>query len=206
MPRPVTLILAVGVALLAFGYGAWRLSTPGNAPVAVQTGQAAIGGPFTLVDQHGETRTRDDFAGQYRMIYFGYTYCPDVCPTALWAMSQALDQLEQRAPELARQVTPIFVTVDPERDTVEHLAGYAASFHPRMVALTGSQQQVAEAAKAFRVFYRKVDDDSATDYLMDHSSFIFLMGPDGRYLTHGTHQQSPDELARLIEQAIPAGS
>lgn len=202
MPKLATLVLALVVALLALGYGAWRLSGLNDAPAVGQSGQAAIGGPFTLVDQHGEARSRDDFAGQYRLIYFGYTYCPDVCPTALWAMSQALDQLEESNPALARQVTPIFITVDPERDTVEHLAGYADSFHPRLVALTGTLEQIAETAKAYRVFYRKVEDESAGDYLMDHSSFIFLMGPDGSYLSHATHQQSPDEIARMIEQSV----
>ncbi|MEX0759198.1 MAG: SCO family protein [Tistlia sp.] len=211
MPSLKTYLFALLVAVVALGYAAWRfydVNDPGTGQSASgqgASGQAAIGGPFTLVDQHGQTRTRDDFAGQYRLIYFGYTYCPDVCPVALWNMTQALDELEQSDPEVAAQVTPIFFTIDPERDTVEHLAGYAESFHPRLVALTGTPEQVAETAKAYRVFYRKVEDEGASDYLMDHSSFIFLMGPDGRYLTHGTHQDAPDALAAMISQAVAGG-
>lgn len=199
MPKLPTYIFALVVAVAALGYAGWRYysSTGGMAT----SGEAAIGGPFTLVDQNGETRTRDDFAGQYRLIYFGYTFCPDVCPTALWAMSQALDQVAEDDPGLAERITPVFITVDPERDTVEHMKDYAANFHPRMVALTGTPEQIAQAAKAYRVFYRKAEDDSATEYLMDHSSFIFLMSPNGKYLTHATHQDSPDEIARMIEQA-----
>jgi protein SCO1/2 len=205
MPRFGTYVFALLVALLALGYAAWRFYDTGGGSTGSVSGQAAIGGPFTLVDQHGQTWTRDDFEGQYRLIYFGYTYCPDVCPLALWTMTQALDQLAASDPGLAERITPIFITVDPERDTVEHLAGYAGSFHPRLVALTGTPEQIAETARAYRVFYRKVEDDSATDYLMDHSSFIFLMGPDGRYLTHATHQSAPDELAALLREHVAAG-
>lgn len=201
MPRFGTYLFALLVALLALGYAAWRFYDTGGGTGSV-SGQAAVGGPFTLVDQHGETRTRDDFEGQYRLIYFGYTYCPDVCPLALWTMTQALDQLAESDPALAARITPIFVTVDPERDTVEHLAGYAESFHPRLVALTGTPEQIAETARAYRVFYRKVEDDSATDYLMDHSSFIFLMSPEGDYLTHATHESSPEELAALLRERV----
>lgn len=199
MPRIATYLFALLVAVAALGYAAWRFYGPEG---GTGGGTAAIGGPFTLVDQYGKTRTRDDFAGQYRLIYFGYTYCPDACPTALWNMTQALDQLEKSDPTVAKQVTPIFITIDPARDTVEHMKDYAASFHPRLVALTGTPEQVAQAAKAYRVFYRKVPQEGSNDYLMDHSSFIFLMSPEGRYLTHATHQTPPDALAKLIEDAV----
>lgn len=199
MPRFATYLFALIVALAALGYAGWRFYGLDGGRSGGQ--RAAIGGPFTLTDQHGERVSRDDFAGQYRLIYFGYTYCPDVCPTALWAMSQALDQLAETDPALAEQVTPIFITIDPERDTVEHLAGYAESFHPRLVALTGTSDEIAQTARAYRVFYRKVEDEAATGYLMDHSSFIFLMSPDGEYLTHATHQNSPDEIAAMIREA-----
>ncbi|SME94349.1 protein SCO1/2 [Tistlia consotensis] len=199
MRRTTTYLFALLVAVVALGYAAWRFYDVNG---GAGSGTAAIGGPFTLVDQYGKTRTRDDFAGQYRLIYFGYTFCPDACPTALWAMTQALDQLAQSDPAVAKQVTPIFITIDPARDTVEHMKTYAASFHPRLVALTGTPQQVAQAAKAYRVFYRKVPQEGSGDYLMDHSSFIFLMSPDGRYLAHATHQTSPDDLAKLIDQTV----
>ena len=205
MPRFATFVFALLVAVGALAYASWRIFDAGGGLVGGNGGgQAEIGGPFTLVDQHGEQRRRSDFEGQYRLIYFGYTYCPDVCPTALWSMSQALDQLAETDPAVAEQVTPIFITVDPERDTVEHMAGYAESFHPRLVALTGTPEQIAETAKAYRVFYRKVEDDASNDYLMDHSSFIFLMDPEGRYLTHATDRDTPDELTALIRETVTA--
>lgn len=140
----------------------------------------AIGGPFNLVDQHGQAVSDADFRGQYMLVYFGYTYCPDVCPTELQTMSQAVDQLGDEG----KKVTPVFITIDPERDTVEQLAAYAEHFHPRLVALTGSAEQIAAAAKAYRVYYGKVESEGATEYLMDHSSIVYFMDADGRFLTH----------------------
>jgi protein SCO1/2 len=132
------------------------------------------------------------------LIYFGYTFCPDVCPTELQAMSQAIDGLGDEA----GKVTPVFITVDPERDTVEQLAGYAEHFHPRLIALTGTTEQVAAAAKAYRVYYRKVEDESTTDYMMDHSSIIYLMGPNGRFLTHFSYGTGPDKMAEKIREYL----
>ncbi|MEX2454377.1 MAG: SCO family protein [Rhodospirillaceae bacterium] len=163
-------------------------------------GSALVGGPFTLVDQTGETRTEKDFAGSYRLIYFGYTFCPDVCPTALQVMSQAMDRLK---PATAEKVVPILITIDPERDTVTQLADYVGNFHPRLVGLTGTPEQIAAAAKAYHVYYgRSKDDGSAADYLMDHSSVVFLMGPRGEYLTHFTHATPPDRMADSVANYV----
>jgi protein SCO1/2 len=114
------------------------------------------------------------------LIYFGYTYCPDVCPTELGVMTQALDQLGPKA----EQVRPVFITIDPDRDTVAHMKDYVALFHPRMVGLTGTPEQVRDAARAYRVYYAKAPqkDGKPDEYLMDHSSFIYLMGPDGKFV------------------------
>ncbi|MGM0561432.1 MAG: SCO family protein [Pseudomonadota bacterium] len=200
-------IFVTGFILLLLGLAAaWYLREPSPAPQdrieSNSSGEARIGGPFELTDQNGEMRRARQFAGEYMLIYFGFTFCPDVCPTALTNMTQALDMLDEEAPAKAEQVVPIFITVDPERDTVEEMASYAQHFHPDLVALTGTKDQIAAAAKKYRVYYEKVEDASESDYLVDHSSYIYLMGPEGEYLTHFTHQTPADELASGLERHI----
>jgi protein SCO1/2 len=200
------LIFAGGMTLLAVGLAAWLLSQqpgPSRGPTASR-GTALVGGPFELIDQHGRTRRDAEFRGRSMLVYFGYTFCPDICPTSLMVMTRTLQALEAADPDLAAGVVPIFVTIDPERDTVEALAAYAPHFHQRLVALTGSTAQVAAAAKAYRVFYAKAVDDSASDYLMDHSGFIYLMDPDGSYRTHFTHDATPETILQTLRR--PAGS
>ena len=138
-----------------------------------------VGGAFTLTDQHGAQVTDQDFAGRYMLIYFGYTYCPDFCPISLANMTQALDLLP---PDQAEQVVPL-ITVDPERDTVEQLAEYAPLFHPRLVALTGTPEETRRRRRRTGSISARLAK-AVDDYLMDHSTFIYLMGPDGRYVRH----------------------
>jgi protein SCO1/2 len=190
----LSLVLSAVAILALLGTLAWYQFTP----QLRGEGDALIGGPFTLINQHGETVTDESLRGQYLLIYFGYTYCPDVCPTELQAMSQAVDQLGADG----AKVTPVFITVDPARDTAEQLAAYAPNFHPRLLALTGSAQQIADVAGAYRVYYKKAEDDSATDYLMDHSSIIYLMGPDGAFLTHFAYGTTPDEMAEGVRKYL----
>lgn len=190
----LSLILSALAVIVILGAIAWYQFTP-----ELRTGgRAAVGGPFSLIDQHGRTVTDETLRGQYLLVYFGYTFCPDVCPTELQAMSQALDEL---GPE-AERITPVFVTVDPARDTVEQLASYAEHFHPRLLALTGSEQQIADAAKAYRVFYKRAESEGSSDYLMDHSSIIYLMGPDGAFLTHFTYGTEPATMAAGIRKHL----
>ncbi|MGA0394900.1 MAG: SCO family protein, partial [Rhodospirillales bacterium] len=168
-----------------------------------QTSQSkgvSIGGPFELVDHTGAVKTHADFAGKFMLIYFGYTYCPDVCPTALTAMTDALNSLGSRA----KNVTPVFITVDPKRDTVEQLKMYTSHFHPRMVGLTGSEKQIAEAAKAFRVYYarHKESEPGANDYLVDHSSIVLFMDQQGRYLTHFGHAVTGEAMAERLKKFL----
>ncbi len=160
----------------------------------------SIGGPFSLVDQDGNGVTDMDFRGQYLLIYFGYTYCPDVCPTSLTDMSDALEELGDEA----SKVTPILITIDPARDTPEHLKEYASFFHPRLRALTGTREQISAAAKAYRVYFNKTKQAGAgpDDYLMDHSSAIYLMGPDGDFRSHFTHGTSPGIIAQRIQDIL----
>jgi protein SCO1/2 len=198
--RLFAIIAAAVLALVVAGAASWFVLTPATRSMA--GGEALVGGPFTLVDQHGQERTEQDFAGRYMLIYFGYTYCPDFCPMSLSNMTQAMDLLP---PEAAEQVVPVFITVDPERDTVAQLAEYAPLFHPRLVALTGSAEATKQAAQAYRVYFAKAGDDDSDAYLMDHSTFIYLMGPDGDYVRHFAHNATPEEMAEAIEAAIAAG-
>jgi protein SCO1/2 len=198
--RLFAIMAAAALALVVAGAAAWFVLTPATRSMA--GGEALVGGPFTLVDQHGQERTEQDFAGRYMLIYFGYTYCPDFCPMSLSNMTQAMDLLP---PEAAEQVVPVFITVDPERDTVAQLAEYAPLFHPRLVALTGSAEATKQAAQAYRVYFAKAGDDDPDAYLMDHSTFIYLMGPDGEYVRHFAHNATPEEMAEAIEAAIAAG-
>ena len=158
-------------------------------------GQALVGGPFTLIDHTGKRVTDQDFRGKFLLVFFGFTNCPDVCPTALQVMAAALDKL---GPNAAR-IMPVLISVDPAHDTPAVLATYVASFHPRLVGLTGSQAEIDAVAKAYRVYVKKVPDPKSTaGYTMDHSSIIYVMGPDGSYRAHFTHATSPDVMAERL--------
>lgn len=166
-------------------------------------GIASIGGPFSLVDHKGQPKTDKDFRGRFMLIYFGYTYCPDVCPTALQSMTQAMDRLD---PKTQKKITPVFITIDPERDTAKQLNAYVDNFHPRMVGLTGSVEAITKTARVFRVYFGRAKgvEEESTDYLMDHSSIVFLMNPDGEYVTHFTHATPPEKMAEKLAKV--AGS
>jgi protein SCO1/2 len=153
-----------------------------------------LGGPFRLTDHTGRAVTEADFAGRFMLIYFGFTYCPDVCPTELGTMAAAIDELGPQGD----RVTPVLITVDPERDTPAALADYVSRFHPRLVGLTGTAEQVAQVARSYRVYYSKVQRPDMTAYLMDHSSFIYLVGPDGRLRSLFRPETSPEALAQAI--------
>ncbi|PZU58244.1 MAG: SCO family protein [Sphingobium sp.] len=140
---------------------------------------ARIGGPFTLTDQDGRKRSWDSFRGQYRLVYFGYTYCPDVCPVDLQHIMQAFARFEKQSPALAAKVQPIFITLDPERDAPPVLKTYVAAFHPRLIGLTGTPDEIAKVARDFVVIYGKADEKGPKDYLVSHSRTPYLFGPDG---------------------------
>ncbi len=191
------------VMLAAFaGFLGYRLGGGGDSGQLASDGPVPIGGPFALVDPMGKAVTDKDLLGRYSMIYFGYTYCPDICPTALASAARGLDLLESVNERAAQMVRPVFVTIDPERDTPEAVGRYAEAFHPRLLGLTGTPEQVAEAAKSYRVFYQKVHPEGATDYLMDHASNIFVMGPTGEYVTHFAHNTTPDVISERLEEIV----
>ena len=159
---------------------------------------ASIGGPFQLVDHTGRTVTEKSFDGRHLLVFFGYTYCPDFCPTELAIMGHAMDELGK----LGNEVQPLFITVDPARDDVAALAEYVPSFHPRLLGLTGSKEQVRAAAKAYRVYYRLNESDEDGAYLVDHSTFVYFMDPDGNYVTHFRFGQEPEKTAAIIRDHI----
>ncbi len=143
---------------------------------------ADIGGPFELVNKDGETVRWQDFDGQYRIVYFGFTYCPDICPNDVQRMSQGLRMFAESDPESAAQVQSIFISVDPERDTPEIVGEFAAAFSDDLIGLTGSPEQVKTAADNFRVFYSRGEDTPGGGYLVDHSAVVYLFGPSGEPL------------------------
>jgi protein SCO1/2 len=162
------------------------------------SGEALIGGPFELTDQNGNQVTDQTFKGKLTLVYFGFTFCPDACPTALGVMSATLDKLDVAAD----RVVPIFITVDPDRDTVPVMKDYVSNFHPRMVGLTGTKQQIAQVAKAYRVFYQKAAGTAPDEYLMDHTLLIYLMDGDGKYITHFGPDATPDQIAEEIRKYL----
>ncbi len=182
-------------AALVGGLVALAVLQPQVSNVLPSTGKALVGGPFTLVDHTGKTVTEKDFRGRYMLVYFGFTHCPDVCPTGLQVMAAALEKVGAKA----EQVTPILITVDPERDTPEQLASYVPSFYPRLVGLTGSPEQVGAALKAYRVYAKKVEDPkSAAGFTFDHTSLLYLMDRNGEYIAHFTHATSVDRIAERL--------
>jgi protein SCO1/2 len=157
-------------------------------------GGVSVGGPFSLTDEHGKPVTDATYRGHWMLVYFGYTFCPDVCPTDLQHIATALDKLGPQATD----ITPLFITVDPARDTPATLADYTKLFDPRIIGLTGTPAQIAAAAKAYRVYYAKVTPKDSTTYLMDHSSFMYLMGPDGKFRALFQQDMTPQQLADAI--------
>ena len=191
----ISLLLAALVlcAILLFKlYERQFLMTSGS------TGTADVGGPFELVNQDGAKVTEKDFEGQLLLIYFGFTFCPDACPTALGVMGAAIEKLDVAG----ERVTPILISIDPARDTPQALKDYVGNFHPRMVGLTGTDEQIAKVAKEYRVFYQKAPGATGEDYLMDHSTLIYLVGPDGKFLTYFGPQATPDEVAEAIRKFL----
>lgn len=206
-------VIAVGSALGGLYFmGLWDRASTRYGP---QSGEALVtpispptrGGPFSLVDPQGRTVTDADFRGRLMLVFFGYTYCPEVCPTELSTMALALDILGP-AGEI---VQPIFISVDPERDTAEAMADYAAAFHPRLIGLTGTAEQVAATAKVYHAVYMKVplpSDESGDgdDYGVAHTASIYLVGPDGRMLAVFPRGLPPEDMAAEIRRFTTGGA
>lgn len=200
MPSRSKFIFALSVLFIALVTALGTLWFSMNPRDAVtSSGTALVGGPFELTDQDGKRVTDRDFLGSYMLIFFGFTYCPDVCPSELQVMSAALDELGSEA----ARVAPVFITIDPERDTPDVMKQYVSNFHPSMVGLTGSAEDIRKVASAYRVYYaRQPGKENDPDYTMDHSTILYLMGPDGKFLTHFTYGTDAKALALNLRNAI----
>jgi protein SCO1/2 len=191
-PRPALMLIAAALALSACQ------QPPAEGPLA----GAALGGPFTLTDQDGKSVSDAQFAGQYRLVYFGYTFCPDVCPTTLQKLMAGFKAFEASAADRAAKVQPIFISVDPERDTPAVMKSYVAAFSPRLIGLTGSEAQVKQVAKQFAVYYKKQEAKGASEYLLDHSSAPMLFGPDGAPIALVPADEGPEAVTRTLDQWV----
>lgn len=208
--KTIPLIGAMLAALAAIALAAlvvWHQMSGGGGG-ARSNGEAVVapgiemGGAFELTGRSGEPVTDQAFHGQFMLIYFGYTSCPDICPTELSSMAAALDILDESNSAASQKVTPVFITIDPERDTVEIVEEYAAAFHPRMVGLTGDAETIDAVARKYRVFYSKGTLDEDGFYLMNHSGYVYLMGPDGEFVTMFTGGTDPANIAEALNRYV----
>ena len=198
--RTVYILLAILIGVSALMWRQYMAPDPSTADVKTfgDMGKPKIGGAFSLIDHNGRTVSEADFKGRYMLVYFGYTFCPDVCPTSLSAIADAIDLLGDKAD----LVTPVFITVDPERDTPEQMKMYVGYFHPKLVGLSGSVEQVSKAAMAYKAYFAKAEDTGDEEYLMDHSSITYLMGPDGEFVAHFSHGVEAEEMAARLKEIL----
>ncbi len=203
----IALAIGAGVGYYQIKFESARVSKQGEntaqrpAPVA----GLEIGGPFSLTDHNGQAVTEKTYEGQYKLIYFGFTYCPAICPTELQKVSRVMSALEKNNPEMAQNVQPLFITIDPERDTVEVMNQYVSLFHPSLIGLTGTKPQIDFVTKSYRIFAKKVDDPEQQDYTMDHSSYLYLMGPKNTlvsiYRMDDTADYVYEDIAKRLDAA-----
>ena len=192
MSRTMKALLAVWIAVLVgaagwIGWDAWK------------GGQPSIGGAFALTDQDGRPFSSDSLKGKPTLIYFGYTFCPDVCPTSLLLMETAIAKL---GPDAARKVNLVFITVDPERDTSKLIKGYVTNFGPTFIGLTGTPAEIASVTRAYRVYSQKVPGKEGGPYLMDHSSIVYVLDRNGRFVTHFTHEAKAEAIAAAVQRLL----
>jgi protein SCO1/2 len=203
MPPSRLRALLVIASLLGCGVAAAAEDQPPEQPSAAQMmddlmyGRGTVGGPFTLTDQTGRKRSDSEFRGKLMIVYFGYTFCPDVCPADLMAITQALDALGAAA----EGIQPVFITVDPERDS-KVLADYVAAFHRSLVGLTGSPEEIRKVANSYKAFYAKGPIEPSGEYSIDHAGVIYLMGRHGEYLGFMPPQTSPDRLTEVLRKYL----
>lgn len=192
-----------GIILLAGlgfgGYELWHRTRPVPMSAEKEVGRASVRSDFSLVDHSGKAVAGEDFRGKWLLVFFGFTYCPDVCPTTLNEIAEVMERLGEEA----AKVQPLFITIDPERDTPERMAEYVAAFDPRIVGLTGTPEQVKAAAESFRVYYAKAMDATVPDgYLMDHSTALYFMNPDGEFEAFFSFRDDVEEIVSGVRQRL----
>lgn len=200
MPR--RLIALAAAALLAACQGQSSATPAGPSTDGVDLRGAAIGGPFELIDKTGKTVRWSDFAGKYRIVNFGYGYCPDICPTEVQRFTQGLNIFAREHPALAKKVQPIFITVDPERDTPEKIGEFAAAFSPDLIGLSGTPEQIEAAKSAFKVFSKKGAVQPGGGYLVDHTNITYLFDPEGKPLGTLPIDKGPEAVAKELAQWV----
>ena len=191
MPRFLLAFLPLFLALAA-------CSPAGEPPLE----GANMGGAFTLTDHDGRTVTEKDFAGKYRIVYFGFTHCPDVCPTDLAVIGAGLRAFEKDAPDRAAKVQPLFITVDPERDTPQVMKRYSQAFHPRILGLTGTPEQIADVAKKHALYYAKEPPQPGGGYNVNHGRMVVLFGPEGEPIALLPHEQGAEAVAAELDRWV----
>lgn len=193
-----TVRIILTAALLLIAAAVWSIYLfKDNIPTATENSRALVGGPFNLSNHLNQPVTEKDFLGKYMMVYFGYTYCPDICPMDLQIMTDALNMLD---PDISAQITPVFVSVDPERDTVDIMAEYIEYFHDDLIGLTGTVDQIEAIKSEYRVYAAKADNTA--DYIVDHTAFTYLMDKEGNLLNHFNHAEDPQRMATKITSLI----
>jgi protein SCO1/2 len=196
------IVVLLGFLLGALGGATMLILTRGTPVPPVETsGKALIGGPFALIDQTGKPVTDKDFRGRYMLVFFGFTHCPDVCPAELQVMAETLDELGPKTAE----IVPVFITLDPERDTPEAIGAYVKNFGPNFVGLTGSPEAIAAAAKSYRVLFSKFeykDNNGQSGYSIDHSTLVYLMGKNGDYITHFSFGTPAAKMAETLRRYL----
>ena len=190
----LTLLSSLLILLvLSIGTGLWIYKQTKNNNLNKAT---LVGGSYNLTDHNGNKVTDKSFSNKFKIIYFGYTFCPDICPTGMAVISQALDLLGNKA----KRIKPIFITVDPKRDNVEIMAEYHNHFHPSFSNLTGTLDQIRRVAKLYRVYYKKSDASEAENYLMDHSSIMYVLSPEGEYINHFGPEITPAQIVAFFNR------
>lgn len=199
MPRRAVLVFAAAVLLVAAALGGYAWMNR-HAVAPQGSGVALVGGPFTLTDQEGRRVTEKDFLGRYMLVFFGFTYCPDICPTELQVMTAALDAMGPAA----EKIQPVFVSIDPERDTPEVMKAYMGAFDPSFVALIPTADELVATAKDFKVYYKKVDGKTPTSYSMDHSAASFVYDPQGRLRLYARYGAGVPPMVADIKTLLAA--
>jgi len=195
----VAIFVAVGAGVLGY-YDYVQQKRKAEESRIKSVGKTLLGGPFELVDHTGATVTDESYRGKWLLMYFGFTFCPDICPDELEKMAEAINMLDKNR-SVGPVVQPVFISIDPARDTVSKVASYVQEFHPRMIGLTGSEEQVAKAAAAYRVYFSRAEGQGE-EYLIDHSIIMYLVDPSGKFVDYFGKNYTAQQLADAVAERV----